>query len=79
VEPFLRRTVVKAAAWAESADRGRDLAQALFGQVPSTAGMARQYRGVRTEGAGPRVAPPFDRALGLAGRDPAWTPDRPRG
>ncbi|MEW2404137.1 TIGR03086 family metal-binding protein [Streptomyces sp. NPDC046862] len=49
------------------------LAAALYEDVAGRADMARQYKVYGPEVEVPPTAPLFDRALGLAGRDPSWT------
>ncbi|MPY59968.1 TIGR03086 family metal-binding protein [Streptomyces spongiae] len=49
-----------------------ELAAALYEDVAGRAEMARQYKVFGPEVEVPATAPPFDRALGLAGRDPSW-------
>lgn len=49
-----------------------DLAQALYEDVAGRAEMARRYEVYGPEVEVPPTAPPFDQALGLAGRDPSW-------
>lgn len=53
---------------------GDELAATLFDRLTAMGEMARQGGVFGPEVAVPASAPTFDRALGLAGRDPAWTP-----
>ncbi|MFF3584855.1 TIGR03086 family metal-binding protein [Streptomyces mirabilis] len=49
-----------------------ELAAALYEDIADKAEMARQYGVFGPEVGVPTTAPLFDRALGLAGRDPSW-------
>ncbi|WP_194236046.1 TIGR03086 family metal-binding protein [Streptomyces acidicola] len=49
-----------------------ELAAALYEDIADKAEMARQYGVFGPEVGVPPTAPLFDRALGLAGRDPSW-------
>ncbi|MFD0508431.1 hypothetical protein ACFQ0G_47865 [Streptomyces chiangmaiensis] len=49
-----------------------ELAAALYEDIAGKAEMARRYGVFGPEVSVPPTAPLFDRALGLAGRDPSW-------
>jgi uncharacterized protein (TIGR03086 family) len=51
------------------------LAGTLLATMGEMAEIARQYKAFGSEVPVPATAPVFDRALGLAGRDPAWRPE----
>jgi uncharacterized protein (TIGR03086 family) len=52
----------------------KELATALYESVAIKAELARQHNVFGPEVPVPASAPPFDRALGLSGRDPFWKP-----
>lgn len=52
------------------------LVAGLYEQLRPTADMARQYGVFGPEVVVPETAPLLDKALGLSGRDPAWSPGR---
>ncbi|WP_344861772.1 TIGR03086 family metal-binding protein [Planomonospora alba] len=51
-----------------------ETAEATLAYIEQMAPMARQNGVIGEEVAVPADAPPFERALGLSGRDPAWKP-----
>lgn len=55
-------------------DPPAELARAACASIAGMAGTAREYGAFGPEVKVPADAPVFDRALGLAGRDPAWRP-----
>lgn len=63
-----------AAATGQRLELDDDLVQALWGRLSVYAPMARQYEVFGPEVPVPESAPLFDRVLGLAGRDPLWSP-----
>jgi uncharacterized protein (TIGR03086 family) len=63
-----------AVATGQRQDVDEELAAALHEDIAGKAEMARQYGVFGPEVVVPGTAPLFDRALGLAGRDPSWRP-----
>jgi uncharacterized protein (TIGR03086 family) len=51
-----------------------DVVAFLYREVERTAELGRQVKAYGPEVPVPETAPPLDRALGLSGRDPNWTP-----
>jgi len=63
-----------AMATGQRVDYGDDAAQEVYRFAAETAEMGRQMGAYGAEVPVPSQAPAFDRALGLTGRDPGWTP-----
>ncbi|WP_106397596.1 TIGR03086 family metal-binding protein [Actinocorallia populi] len=63
-----------AAATGQKLDVDDEVAAALYESIAAKADMARQHKVFGPEVPVPADAPVLDRALGLAGRDPSWTP-----
>ncbi|WP_326573688.1 TIGR03086 family metal-binding protein [Streptomyces sp. NBC_00481] len=61
-----------AAATGQKLNVDEELAAALYEDIAGKADMARQFGVFGPEVGVPATAPLFDRALGLAGRDPSW-------
>lgn len=64
-----------AAATGQKPDVDDEVAAVLYENTAAKAEMARQYEVFGPEVPVPADAPWFDRALGLAGRDPSWKPE----